>query len=54
VVRLVDSVDGFHSFFLAGITVKVVIDGNRLVMEHAQENWQKKLDDVMTRSKWGC
>jgi hypothetical protein len=25
-------------------TVKVVIDGNRLVMEHAQENWQKKLD----------
>jgi myo-inositol catabolism protein IolC len=35
-------------------TVKVVIDGNRLVMEHAQENWQKKLDDDRAISKWGC
>jgi hypothetical protein len=34
--------------------VKVVIDGNRLVMEHAQENWQKKLDDDRAISKWGC
>ena len=34
-------------------TVKVVIDGNWLVMEHAQENWQKKLDDVRAISKWG-
>jgi hypothetical protein len=48
-------------------TVKVVIDGNRLVwllslmmaigwlvMEHAQENWQKKIDDARAISKWGC
>jgi hypothetical protein len=35
-------------------TVKVVIDGNLLVMEHAQENWQKKLDDDRAISKWGC
>jgi hypothetical protein len=34
--------------------VKVVIDGNRLVMEHAQENWKKKLDDDRAISKWGC
>ena len=35
-------------------TVKVVIDGNRLVMEHAQENSQRKLDDDRAISKWGC
>ena len=35
-------------------TVKVVIDGNPLVMEHAQENWQKNLDDDRAISKWGC
>jgi hypothetical protein len=35
-------------------TVKVVIDGNLLVMEHAQENWPKKLDDDRAISKWGC
>ena len=35
-------------------TVKVFIDGNRLVMEHAKENWQKKLDDDIAISKWGC
>jgi hypothetical protein len=49
-------------------TVKVVIDGNRLVIviddgnwlvgymkkhDRAQENWQKKLDDVRAISKWG-
>ena len=33
-------------------TVKVVIDGNWLVMEHAKENWQKKLDDDRAISKW--
>jgi hypothetical protein len=31
-----------------------VIDGCWLVMEHAQENWQKKLDDDRAISKWGC